>query len=1030
MPQMQKSILEPPEDAGEHEGSPMKPEIIEALVAFGASEDQVLVFDGDNPECIDYLDLLPPNGRGEPMPQGVIRAVHAPALYFMDATNLASEPSRKTEQIKSATRILACRGERSLLLVVSPGQLSVYPVGPSEGAPDVVDVSADSKGVIRDIIEGSPPEAIARLFGHGGDDQFIHARLFSLINRVSQNLNELECLAGLHEAILALIGRALLTRFLLDRRILTEETAPESLRCVDVRECFGNGRNAAAINKWLDDTFNGDLLPLPVRVENYSDWFASLDPAVFSELSLILGHADQHGQLPLPGFINFAHVPVGLLSEVYEHYAHQNANPHVRRSARSESIHYTPRNIADFMVEQSLSALDSPHRAKVLDPACGAGVFVISAFRRLVAEHWKATGERPDTRAIRKIMYEQIVGFDVNGAALTLAALGLYLSAIEVDPEPLPASKLKFDRNLIGTVLHNVRGDDESWEASSAVMGSLGSKVGPEHNFNYDVVIGNPPWSSFPAELRDKLSQVIREVALKRDPERLGDIAQTHENPDQVPDLPFVWKSMEWAKKGGVIAFALHARFLFKSRPIGAKARNHLFRALNVTGILNAAELRQTGVWPGISAPFCLLFARNEVPNETNYFHYISPHIETSLNGLGRFRIDYSSAEPVQYAALEKRPYLLKILFRGTPLDVSVMDKIEANLEMKGALRLADYWDGLIGKGHHGKGYQVAGRTRDASFIIEMRARDFNKTIERSHGVGLHIRQEDLPVFTQRMLHTPRRKERYASPMALFNESLGNRHGIRCRVVLGTEPVAFTESYIGFSAHGHPMAENLIKYLLLLGNSDLFIYWMLMTSPKFGVERDSALKQDIESFPVIPLESMDTTDQQQAVEIADALIEENRLEPAIVNDFVYRIYGLGKHDQQVVHNTLETSLPSRTSIRRAEAKISDDEMRLFCDEVKRLLFPYEVECAPASISHLESWRFIRIAPRGCNAVMGHEKLPTDLADKMGSSRILIFPEEKCLYVGMLNQYRYWTPTRGRLLGLELLKNHADFLEAQ
>ena len=66
-------------------------------------------------------------------------------------------------------------------------------------------------------------------------------------------------------------------------------------------------------------------------------------------------------------------------------------------------------------------------RPVILDPAVGGGIFLLSAFRELVAEHWRADGKRPDTDMLRRILYEQMVGFDVNEAALRFSALGLYL---------------------------------------------------------------------------------------------------------------------------------------------------------------------------------------------------------------------------------------------------------------------------------------------------------------------------------------------------------------------------------------------------------------------------------------------------------------------------------------------------------------------------------------------------------------------------------------------------------------------------
>ena len=65
--------------------------------------------------------------------------------------------------------------------------------------------------------------------------------------------------------------------------------------------------------------------------------------------------------------------------------------------ARATSIHFTPRKLAEIVVDGAFSAVNSAPRdqARVLDPSVGGGVFLVLSFKRLVAERWRATGERP-----------------------------------------------------------------------------------------------------------------------------------------------------------------------------------------------------------------------------------------------------------------------------------------------------------------------------------------------------------------------------------------------------------------------------------------------------------------------------------------------------------------------------------------------------------------------------------------------------------------------------------------------------------
>jgi type I restriction-modification system DNA methylase subunit len=162
--------------------------------------------------------------------------------------------------------------------------------------------------------------------------------------------------------------------------------------------CFANGTRAARTCKWLDDTFNGDFLPLSEK--GSLDWFrrvAPVDNDVFKDLRAILRHEEPAGggyqqQFTLDwSTFDFAHVPVGLLSQVYEGFVWK-WEP---QEAGETSVHYTPRGIAEYLVEDAFDGMRKAGRARVLDPACGAGVFLVLAFRRLYRERWKATGQRP-----------------------------------------------------------------------------------------------------------------------------------------------------------------------------------------------------------------------------------------------------------------------------------------------------------------------------------------------------------------------------------------------------------------------------------------------------------------------------------------------------------------------------------------------------------------------------------------------------------------------------------------------------------
>jgi hypothetical protein len=348
--------------------------------------------------------------------------------------------------------------------------------------------------------------------------------------------------------------------------------------------------------------------------------------------------------------------------------------------------------------------LPEAHDAKVLDPACGAGVFLVLAFRHLYKERWKKSpgGERPDTTAIREILNKQLTGFDISDSALKLAALSLYLTAVELDPAPSPPVKLKFAR-LRDRVLFNFRRERVDPE-TGAVAGSLGEHVGHRFDGRFDLVVGNPPWTSLKGkerQLAEQFNHLSKAIITRRAGEKNTEISGQYENPDSGPDLPFVWKSTEWCRTGGRIAMALPARILLKQEDIPRFARETLFRLVDVTGIINGANLWKTKIWSDVDQPFILFFAKNQKPKVTHSLNFITPYPDINLNGIGEIRIDPRSLRSVESGLAVEKPWLWKTFSIGTSLDLEVINRIQS---AKG-IALHKYWAGDYATS---QGYQIA----------------------------------------------------------------------------------------------------------------------------------------------------------------------------------------------------------------------------------------------------------------------------------------------------------------------------------
>jgi hypothetical protein len=129
-----------------------------------------------------------------------------------------------------------------------------------------------------------------------------------------------------------LVGRALFTRHLADRGLLLDEDA-HRIAGTTVDELFNKPGSIACTNDSLGKAFNGDLLPLP------GDATTRLPSAARTLLGSVL-HSASGGQLQLDWFDHWAHLdfaclPVGVLSQAYEHLLRSHQPEKLSRRAGS-----------------------------------------------------------------------------------------------------------------------------------------------------------------------------------------------------------------------------------------------------------------------------------------------------------------------------------------------------------------------------------------------------------------------------------------------------------------------------------------------------------------------------------------------------------------------------------------------------------------------------------------------------------------------------------------------------------------------
>lgn len=606
------------------------------------------------------------------------------------------------------------------------------------------------------------------------------------------------------------IGRCIFTWYLLDRGI-AQPFLPANMPA-DLSVMFATPSNAFALFDWLRTTFNGDLFPM-------DDPGAEREQLTLQHLELIRDFVEGRSLIPerlgqgrLFRF-RFNAIPVDLISSIYQQFARTSAAD----EARSQGLHYTPVELVHLTLDPVFEGL--PSHAAIIDPACGSGAFLVEAFRRLV---WRAAEGKPATRElVRRILYGQLFGVDINRAALGIAAFSLYLAALELDEQPISDIRdLKFDR-LIDTTL---------FEADS-----LGDNLPTQiTSRSFDAVVGNPPWTFVTKG-------------------QSGDRRRTSEpstlRPRRSPDQAFLALGAELAGKHGRVGMVMKATPFFSKDVHAVAARNHLLERLAPVALINLSYLRREDLFPDAVGPALLFFARCGLGPQADRMLVGSIPWTPDFRRTGVFGLGPGEIRSVALKRVLASPPFLKAATFGTVRDGWLIERLEKGFPRFDALLQTLKRDPSANRG---QGFQVVGdpNTPPASY-------QRLKVVTPEEFSAFRLDYAALDDFTHKTLHRPRRESIFLGPILLCSK-VGNASGVergRYSAAVSPRDVLYTQNFYGVSFAGAD-----VKYAFALSgilNSSLTAFQFALGGPTWGLERPTVEPHDLLSLRIPDLTKVD-----------------------------------------------------------------------------------------------------------------------------------------------------------------------------
>jgi hypothetical protein len=670
-----------------------------------------------------------------------------------------------------------------------------------------------------------------------------------------------------------LLARTIFTQFLSQRKDSGGESALNqsyleglfakgvlSQKYAGFEEVLLKHADTYALFRHLNEHFNGDLFPGkdPTPDEQEAEWqaeMAAVKPGHLELLSEFVG-----GKLEMPtgqGLLwpeyLFDIIPLELISCIYEEFVDDP-------TGTQRGVHYTPPHIVDFILDGELPWSGDTWDLRIIDPACGSGIFLVKAFQRLIHRWRNANGnEEPRAELLRRLLEKNIFGVDIHEEAVRVASFSLYLAMCdEIEPRHY-WQQVRFPRLRGKNLVHSDFFNEDR----------VGFRT-KEDAEGFDLVVGNAPWGKATA------TEAARIWA------RDHDWGRGLPN-DNVGPL-FLAKAACLTRPEGAVSLLQPASALLFNRSSTTLAfRKKLFERLKVTEVVNLSVLR-FGIFARSISPCCAVTLR-PIPPDDEPLRYITPKGTQSSDESFGVIIETQDVQMVYPDEAANEPWVWTALAWGSRRDLSFLKGLGRERNLRNLKK-----DGIV---KAREGFIRGDRTRKEEGILGrpvLEANDFPEStflyldayaLPRNEDPEVHSRDStDYAAFELHQLILKQgwqtATQRIRAAVTRSDKELG---GVLC-----------SQSYVSIHVDPASNASELLESACLSYNSIFAVYFFYLTSGRLASYRPELQVGELLSLPFPKAKSglirgLETlSDVDECIRVAFALKE---AEWMAVKDFFY-----------------------------------------------------------------------------------------------------------------------------------------------
>jgi hypothetical protein len=602
---------------------------------------------------------------------------------------------------------------------------------------------------------------------------------------------------------------------------------------------FFNRPELGYSNSFIEVVQKGKILNLfDILSEHFNGRIFTIDNLIRNEinekkedlevLAAFLSGKIKNTQYVLWDLYSFNHLPVELISSVYEEFLENE-----------KGVVYTPPYLVNLLIDECMPFDKPKENFKLLDPACGSGIFLVSAYKRIISwwriRKFTKTGQwiKPNEdhlNELKELLKNSIFGIEIKSEAVDLTIFSLSLALCDIFSPKVIWNDLKFDD-----------------------LSENNIKYLPEYGFfewlkttekeSYDLVIGNPPFIEYTNKEFDK---IVKACELQVD----------QKIPQNQSALLFLQQSVKLLKPNseGFLCLILPSGPLLYNNSSGTIAfRKNLFSSFNIPQILDFSLIKpfnKKKSQKDSSVSVVAFFINNSSPSEKGTTHIIIKKLNVTKEKL-YFEIDHYDFHHIGFNQLinnkniwktnllggGKLTLIVERLSKIRTIDKYLKDKRKEGWAFgEGFVKLKSDSEITIEDINSGK-YKIA------EYITGKPSLPTESLTEEG------VIENDIYIETEKYFYRISEKEKniFKGPHILIKETLGEQ---KIPISYISNYLTFKRRIVGIHAPEESKNELIQLYNYLNKFNTILRFYAICTSSEALISRATAIyKKDIGNFP-------------------------------------------------------------------------------------------------------------------------------------------------------------------------------------